>query len=199
MPMMEPVQWVPMTGFHPPFSIHQHGISNAVTLAKEPSHNEPSDDQTSAQDKPNEGIPGDDEEVTSEIYQETASEASAFTASSSDGEDSDDESSDNEVDRDQREPSDSDEPQEEIYEHGAKDPECSWDNESFEDPYFICMACNTPRPNRLNDEDICVYCFEHPLQYCIKGRHEDDKISFIDSDGIQHMACNRCRADSNSA
>ena len=196
MPMMEPVQWVPMTGFHPPFSVQQHGISNAETLAKELSHNEPSHDHTSTQDKPNDGVPDGNKEVTNKSSQETASEASASTASSSsDGADSEDESSDNEVDGDQREPSDSDEPQEEIDEHGAKDAHCSWDNESFEDRYFICMACSTPRPNRLGDEGICVYCFEHPLQYCIKGRHEEDKISFIDSDGIQHMACNRCRAD----
>lgn len=176
------------------FSIHQHGISNAETLAKDPSHNEPSHDPTSSQEKPNEGVPDDDEEVANEGSQETESEAPSFN-----GADSDNESSDNEVDGDQRQPSDSDEPQEEINEHGAKDPDCSWYNGSFEDPYFICMACNTPRPNRLGDEGICVYCFEHPLQYCIKGRHEDDKISFIDSDGIQHMACNRCRADSSSA
>ncbi len=199
MPMMEPVQWVPMTGFHPPFSVQQHDILNGGTLAKEPSHNEPSHDKTSAQDEPNEIVPDSNEEVTSESSQETTSEESASTASSSDGTDSDGESSDNEVDGHQREPSDSDEPQEEIDEHGAKDPDCSQDNESFEDPYFICMACDTPRPSRLGDEGICVYCFEHPLQYCIKGCHEDDKISFVDSDGIQHMACNRCRPDSNSA
>ncbi|OKP15070.1 hypothetical protein PENSUB_3051 [Penicillium subrubescens] len=62
-------------------------------------------------------------------------------------------------------------------------------------PYFICVACCTARPKRLEDEGICVYCFEHPTQYCVKGGHEDDKISFVDSDGHCHEVCNRCRSN----
>lgn len=67
--------------------------------------------------------------------------------------------------------------------------------ESSTAPYFICVACCTARPTRLEDSGICVYCFEHPTQYCVKGGHEDDKISFVDSDGRWHEVCNRCRSN----
>lgn len=68
--------------------------------------------------------------------------------------------------------------------------------ESSPAPYFICLSCSIPRPTRLEDGGICVYCFEHPTQYCIQGGHEDDKTAFIDTDGRLHEVCNRCRANS---
>lgn len=62
-------------------------------------------------------------------------------------------------------------------------------------PYFTCVACCIARPTRLEDSGVCVYCFEHPTQYCVKGGHEDDKISFVDSDGRWHEVCNRCQSN----
>jgi hypothetical protein len=72
----------------------------------------------------------------------------------------------------------------------------SEDPESSPAPYFICLSCSTPRPTRLEDNRICVYCFEFPTQYCIQGGHEDDRSTFIDTDGRLHEVCNRCRSTS---
>ncbi|KAJ5369163.1 uncharacterized protein N7496_008923 [Penicillium cataractarum] len=80
--------------------------------------------------------------------------------------------------------------QEEKFRVSSEDPESS------PAPYFICLSCCTPRPSRLGDDGICVYCFEDPTQYCIQGGHEDHKTSFIDTDGRFHEVCNRCRANS---
>lgn len=68
---------------------------------------------------------------------------------------------------------------------------------SYTAPYFICLACEIPRPTRLEDSGICMYCFENPIQYCIQGGHEDDRVSFIDPEGRLHEVCNRCRSNTN--
>lgn len=76
---------------------------------------------------------------------------------------------------------------------------------SSEDPvswpalYFICLSCNTPRPTRLVDDGICVYCFEFQTQYCIQGGHEVDRPLFMDTDGRLHEVCNHCRSTSGSS
>lgn len=155
------------------------GTSSDATLHHGASHNEASQDGSAVHAMPDNEAP-DHEGVKREISQK----ASSVRVSP-------------EVHRLKHEPDDSNEEKEEVDErlHGETRQDFPEDPESFTAPYFICVACNTARPTRLEDSGICVYCFEHPTQYCIKGGHEDDRICFVDSDGRWHETCNRCRPE----
>lgn len=184
--MMESPQQVPSNDFSPrPPTQERDQASDQASETEESSHSS-SDDETPSDEAP------DSENHAKEMAQKSSTEGIY---------------SDVEGRSCQHQSDDSDEEEEEINDliQGAKSQDVQGEDsedlqghrESSAAPYFMCVACCTARPKRLEDSGICVYCFEHPTQYCIKGGHEDDNISFVDSDGRWHEVCNRCRFNPN--
>jgi hypothetical protein len=194
-------QWADSNDFSPRPPIQERNQPSAGASEVEESNQGTSDDESSSDsalydgasrnqtsNHESMGYPKLDDE---DFHSEGAAKERAQKASS------DGTSSDDEAQGLRHQSEDSKDEQKEINEKLQKElrQDLSGDPESSTVPYFICVACETARPTRLEDTGICVYCFEHQTQYCIKGGHEDDKISFVDSDWRLHEVCNRCRSD----